>query len=101
MIRKKGSVGIATSINEGRYHETLHLALHVNTSQILLVMCHIVCLRVGTGIAGYVLWYAKVIEPCTVRIPDYFLVTVMSTDGGDHNNCTISVTTIHVITKCG
>lgn len=48
-------MGIATSINEGRHHETLHLVLHVNTSQILLVMCHIVCLRVGTGIATQLL----------------------------------------------
>ena len=40
-------------------------------------------------------------EPCTVRIPDYFLVTVTSTDGViiktvQHPVATVNITTIRV-----
>jgi len=38
-----------------------------------------------------------VTDPCTVRIPDYFLVTVMSTDGMIITTVQHPVTTIHVI----
>ena len=52
-------------------------------------------------VMSYVLLYTKVTEPCTIRMPVYFLVTVMSTDGViiktvQHPVATDRITTIRV-----
>jgi len=44
--------------------------------------------------------FVQVTDLCTLRIPDYFLVTVMSTDGVITTTVQHPVTTVHITTIC-